>query len=93
MAFYYISPRSYDIVRMEGVSDEAHNNLMNMKQKAPGLKIWLSIGGWTFSDNGTDTQPLWGEIAASSANRAKFINNLSTFMSDYGLDGVDLDWE
>ncbi|KAH7633186.1 family 18 glycosyl hydrolase [Sordaria sp. MPI-SDFR-AT-0083] len=93
VAFYYISPHFYDIVRMGGVSDEAHNNLMNMKQKAPGLKIWLSIGGWTFSDNDTDTQPLWGEIAGSSANRAKFIKNLSTFMSDHGLDGVDLDWE
>lgn len=56
------------------------------------LEVYIAIGGWTFSDNGTDTQPLFGEIAADEDKRQKFADNLVTFMTKYGFDGVDLDW-
>jgi chitinase len=29
------------------------------------LKIYTSVGGWTFSDNGTATQPVFPDVAAS----------------------------
>jgi chitinase len=93
VAFYYIDPGSFAITRMPGMSNEPYDKLVNLKQKAPGLQIWLSIGGWTFSDNFTATQPVWNAISNSESNRAKFINQLVDFMGDQGFDGVDLDWE
>lgn len=47
----------------------------------------------TFSDNGTITQPLFGEIAADAGKRKIFANNVVSFMREYGYDGVDIDWE
>jgi len=69
------------------------SQITNLKQRAPGLKIWISIGGWTFSDNGTKTQPVWGDLASTQVKRTQFTNNLYKFMKHWGFDGVDLDWE
>ena len=69
------------------------SQITNLKQKAPGLKIWISIGGWTFSDNDTDTQAVWGDLASTPSKRTQFATNLYKFMKEWGFDGVDLDWE
>jgi GH18 family chitinase len=42
---------------------------------------------------GTYTQPIFGNIARSAANRQTFANNLVKFMQTYGYDGIDIDWE
>lgn len=39
----------------------------------------------TFSDNGTATQPLFGEIAADASKRQIFANNVVHFMKQYGM--------
>lgn len=44
------------------------------------------------SDNFTDTQPLFSEIASTEENRIKFAVELGRFMIHYGFDGVDIDW-
>lgn len=93
VAFAYIAPKTYEIYPMNETSEEIFLEIMQLKQTAPGLKIFLSLGGWTYSDNETDTQPVWGELASTSANRQKFIGNLVNFMTNYGFDGVDIDWE
>jgi chitinase len=64
-----------------------------LKQIKPDLEVWVSIGGWTFSDNNTATQPVFGDIARDPSKRQKFADNLVHFMSAHGFDGVDLDWE
>uniref|UniRef100_A0A5S6QI64 Chitin-binding type-2 domain-containing protein n=1 Tax=Trichuris muris TaxID=70415 RepID=A0A5S6QI64_TRIMR len=60
-----------------------------MKQKAsqPNLKVLLSLGGW---NAGTAT---FKRMAATSANRAKFISSLVSFLTQNKFDGFDLDWE
>lgn len=57
------------------------------------LQVFASIGGWTFSDNNTKTQPVFGNIAKNEGNRQKFADNVVSFMKEYGFDGVDIDWE
>ncbi|KAF9876816.1 symbiotic chitinase [Colletotrichum karsti] len=64
-----------------------------VKDLNPKIEVWLSVGGWTFSDNNTVTQPLLGEISRSSEKRKQFANNVVTFLEQYGFDGVDIDWE
>lgn len=93
VAFGYIKPNSYIVHPMEPANDEIFKDLMELKLRAPGLQIWLSLGGWTFSDNGTDTQPVFGDLSSTPAKRQKFINELVKFMRYWGFDGVDIDWE
>jgi chitinase len=57
------------------------------------LEVFVSIGGWTFSDNHTETQPVFTNIASNAGNRQKFADNLLSFMKRYGFDGADIDWE
>ena len=70
-----------------------YQDTTSAKMYNSNLKVFISIGGWTFSDNGTSTQPLFGEIASSAANRQTFANNVLRFLGEFGFDGVDLDWE
>lgn len=57
----------------------------------PNVKRVISFGGWGYS-----TLPETYDIlrqAMSPANRNTFGNNVASFLSAEGLDGVDFDWE
>lgn len=77
---------------MDGVDESVLQEFSGIKSKNSGLKTIISVGGWTFNDNGTATQPIFGEIARSASNRGVFISNLLEFMRQYAFDGVDFDW-
>jgi len=66
---------------------------VDAKKSNVNLKVFVAVGKWTFSDNGTVTQPLLGDIARSQAKRQKFAANVVTFLNKYGFDGLDIDWE
>lgn len=63
-----------------------------LKQRNPALKTLVALGGWSFSNPGW-SQPIFGDMVASPANRAWFVQNLLAFCARYGFDGVDWDWE
>lgn len=53
-AFAYIDPTSYDITTMNStVEVSLFEDLANLKTTNPNIKIFISIGGWSFSDNDT----------------------------------------
>lgn len=93
VAFGEIVPGTFEVKMMDKIPISVLTEIMNLKQKAPGLRIYLSLGGWDFSNNGTATQPVWGDLSSTIDKRAKFIDNLEKFMLTWGLDGVDLDWK
>lgn len=62
------------------------NALREMKKKYPHIKTLISVGGWTWSDNFSD-------VAASDAGRETFAKSAAAFVSKYGFDGIDIDWE
>ncbi|KAL7621055.1 hypothetical protein AAE478_008367 [Parahypoxylon ruwenzoriense] len=93
-AFAYLDPQSFKITTMDAATPAStFEDLADLKVMNPNLQIFVSIGGWTFSDNGTATQPVFGNIARSAANRQTFANNLLQFLDSFGYDGVDIDWE
>ncbi|KAH7317114.1 symbiotic chitinase [Stachybotrys elegans] len=93
-AFAYIDPQSFQITTMDAATPaKTFQDVADLKTSNPNLQLYVSLGGWTFSDNGTATQPVFGDIARSSSNRDKFASNLLKFLDTYGYDGVDLDWE
>ncbi|KAH8547892.1 glycoside hydrolase superfamily [Umbelopsis sp. PMI_123] len=53
---------------------------------AAGVKVVVSVGGWSGS-------VAFSGMASSAANRAQFIAWNINFIQQYGTDGVDLDWE
>ena len=61
------------------------NTVMPLKNLKPTLKILLSIGGW-----GTDG---FSQMASTAARRSGFAASCKSVIDDYGLDGIDLDWE
>lgn len=57
-----------------------------------GVKIFIAIGGWA-DENGGTLDPRFEKMAASDEARKAFVENVSKFVDQYNLDGVEIDWE
>ncbi|SEW51767.1 glycosyl hydrolase family 18 protein [Chitinophaga arvensicola] len=55
---------------------------------ANNVKVLISVGGW---NNGDDSG--FESLAANGTYRNNFVTNMINFVNQYGLDGVDIDWE
>jgi hypothetical protein len=55
---------------------------------ARNKKVMISVGGWNDGDDSA-----FESIAANATYRSNFASNLNNFMLQYGLDGIDIDWE
>jgi chitinase len=60
-------------------------SIAGLKKQKPSLKVLLSIGGWGSGR--------FSEMAADEANRKAFAIDCQRVIEEFGLDGVDLDWE
>ena len=61
--------------------------LRTLRQKHPGLRLIVSIGGW-------DAAPQYSDIALSARSRGRFATTcIQAFLVGQGFDGIDLDWE
>ncbi len=56
--------------------------------RAEGFGVHLSIGGWNDGDDAA-----FETLAADSTARAAFARAVAGVVEEYGLDGVDIDWE
>lgn len=64
---------------------ERFRTIASLKKSYPELKVLLSVGGWGAGG--------FSEMADSESNRRKFIESCRRIISDYAIDGIDLDWE
>ena len=62
------------------------NKLNTLKSINPGLKILISIGGWTWSKN-------FSNAVLSDTSTQNFAQSAVDIVSKYNLDGIDIDWE
>lgn len=93
-AFASISPHTFEIVTMDSMTPGyLFQATVGTKIHNPNLQVFVAIGGWTFSDNGTATQTIFSQIASNQVNRQKFADNVVKFLNHYGFDGLDIDWE
>jgi len=60
--------------------------LTALKKVNSDLKVLVSVGGWGWSGNFSDA-------ALSDSSRNRFAASAARFVRDYGLDGIDIDWE
>lgn len=71
-----------------GVSIDNPDRLRQMvalKKQNPKLKVMLSVGGWGSGR--------FSEMAASDENRLLFAKDCQKVVEEFGLDGIDIDWE
>jgi chitinase len=57
-----------------------------LKKENPDLKILISLGGWSWSENFSDA-------VLTPSSRKKFAESGVQMIRDYQLDGIDIDWE
>lgn len=73
---------------LQGVPDPGKLQQLVSLGHQNGVKVSIAVGGW---NDGNDDN---FEILAASANgRTTFVNALINLVSQYNLDGVDIDWE
>ena len=60
--------------------------LHNLKNINPNLKLIISVGGWSWSDQ-------FSNMALTDSSRTIFADSCVSFLEQYGFDGIDLDWE
>ncbi|KAJ6503714.1 hypothetical protein C8R45DRAFT_818053, partial [Mycena sanguinolenta] len=89
-AFGYISS-SFEVIEMAPGDSKLWSETTALKSQNPSLKVFLSIGGWTF--NNPPTQGIFSALAASSSNTNTFIKSALNVLGSYGFDGIDIDWE
>lgn len=66
-------------------NEERLKQIVALKKQNPELKVLLSIGGW---ESGR-----FSEMAASDENRLVFAKDCERVVKEFGLDGIDIDWE
>jgi chitinase len=63
------------------------NQLAQLKEKYPHMKVSIAVGGWTLSKN-------FSSVCSTPAGREAFASSLATFLDTYRMfDGIDFDWE
>lgn len=60
--------------------------IYKLKKEHRHLKVLLSIGGWTYS-------PSFHPVVVSPTHRARFVESSIKLLEDYGVDGLDIDYE
>jgi len=69
------------------IPESLFQKTVDTKQYNKNLKVWVSVGGWDFSDNDTITQPIFSDISSTEAKRKRFADKAVLFLNRYGFDG------
>jgi GH18 family chitinase len=70
----------------------------SIRQINPSMKLIVAVGGWAFNDRPiTNTEPdtsgRFSNMVSTASLRNAFIQSTLSFLQEYNLDGLDLDWE
>ncbi|WP_432945872.1 glycosyl hydrolase family 18 protein [Kribbella sp. CA-253562] len=73
---------------LQPIENTAKLSQLVSRGHAAGVKVSLAIGGW---NDGNDSA--FETLAANAGSRTTFVNSVMGVINQYGLDGVDIDWE
>jgi chitinase len=90
-AFASIDPKTYNVTPAAPDQTSLYTRFTGLKKKQPGLKTWISIGNWAFTNPGP-AQNTFSRLVASSSAKTGFYVSLIGFMKEYDFDGVDIYW-
>ena len=83
--YFHIWPNADGTLDTSAVVEEDLNSVILDAHDA-GVKVLIAAGGWGVSNG-------FSPMAADNIARANFVNNIVQLLDNYGLDGVDIDWE
>lgn len=75
--------KTFDGVRID--NPDRLRAIVALKEQNPQLKVVLSIGGWGSGN--------FSEMAADARLRKSFAKDCARVAKEFGLDGIDIDWE
>ncbi len=87
----YVSGGKYHKFRLKG-SESRFESVVALKKKNPKLKILLSFSNSVGNSDNTAGGG-FSVLAASDENRKAFARDCLEFCKEYGIDGIDMDWE
>ncbi|KAF7344038.1 Glycoside hydrolase family 18 protein [Mycena venus] len=65
------------------IQQKEHHNLK---------EVTVAVGGWNFSEDAR-TSHLFSDMISKTDSRKTFISSVKKFLTDYKLDGIDIDFE
>ncbi len=84
IAYYcFVTPTSEGALKYDSMFTRYLADTLKLRED--GIRVLISLG--------PSCSAAFSDIAASRANSVRFAINLVNFMEEYGLDGVDIDWE
>ncbi|HEX8522294.1 MAG TPA: glycosyl hydrolase family 18 protein [Tepidisphaeraceae bacterium] len=86
--YAFVDVRSNGSLTGIAMSGDTRLTAMVQKAHAAGTKALISVGG-----GGNDHDTTFAPMADNATARSTFVSNMVTFVNNYGLDGVDIDWE
>lgn len=93
-AFGSISPGTFEVVPGSSGDEQLYQLLEALQIRDLGQQLWISIGGWDFSNSDAPTATTFSDLAAADTTQQNaFFNSLILFMNTWGFTGVDIDWE
>lgn len=85
--FAFAMPNSSSTLTWDSGSQSIIQRLVSARNSSgKSTKIVLSVGGWGGSQ-------WFSQACSNSGNRSKFVNAIVSAIKQYGLDGIDIDWE
>jgi chitinase len=70
-----------------------YQQFLKVKEKYPGTKLMIAVGGWTHNDPDNERLYRFSNSAATARSRMIFAQSAVAFMRKWGFDGLDIDWE
>lgn len=91
--FTYFDADTFETTTMDAATPApTFGDFAAIKKTNPDIKLFVSVSGWTSSNNDTYTQPIFSNVTMSSPNRQKFADKVLSFLIYYGFDGIYIDW-
>ncbi|GAB1193276.1 hypothetical protein APSETT444_002479 [Aspergillus pseudonomiae] len=82
-----IDPSDFTITTTNA-NDKTHwSKFTALKKKKPSLKTYISVGGWDVGGK------VFSDMVRFPGTRKAFIDSAISMMTEYGFDGIDIDWE
>ncbi|MEO3745753.1 glycosyl hydrolase family 18 protein [Plantactinospora sp. B5E13] len=84
--YAFVLPNSNGTLR--AVENPGKLSTLVSRAHSSNVKVSIAIGGWNDGDDSA-----FEALAANASTRTTFVNSVVNFVNQYGLDGVDMDWE